>query len=1211
MDSFIYGMNVSDIFSCHHGYVLREKLCVECAAGSYYDASEKSCKLCPLNTYSLTSKQTACTPCSGSNNITLQEGSNNISDCKVRCEKGQMLENNICVPCPPNFYQDQTGKHYCLPCPVHTASTSYGSQSVSDCKDICPPGTQLNSSINQCDLCPRGTYRDGTLQDQCKSCPTNATTLKEGSESSDSCNIPLCQPGQFANVTTLECENCSIGSYQPEEAALSCHSCPDNHTTVYEGTQNSDQCKFVCQAPGQEINPANSSTCRLCLRGYYRTGGFDERFANCTKCSGDNTTDVEGATNSAYCNIPICSAGQHISNNKCEACTHDTYQPMDEPYSTTNCTRCGDGLGTVNIASTHKDNCTSFCQPGYGKNGSDCQLCDRGTWNNGNTSLRFEKCQQCRTNYTTEVTGATDLANCTLRKCEPGYKIVGDDCIQCPVGEYQPESNNDTCLKCRNGTSTNSTGSTNETDCTIFCGAGQEGTENDTCVNCSDDEFKTTAGYGPCEMCTGDFTSTPTNRTACTQVHCDKGRELNNTTCQNCQIGFYKDFRGNQSCVPCPANHTTISGGSTHKNNCSVVYCAPGFYSSDNKSCLACDVGFYKSTPGNEACTQCPANWTTHEIASNSISQCSLVLCPLGYVRLNNSQCRPCEKGSYQNGSSQTQCTHCGPINGYNTSTNNTASQNESYCFPVCPEGKIVNISTRSCDQCPYGSYKSHSGLDTFCTRCKDGWTTGVLGATSEDACKIEICDKGFYRPNSTAACKKCPFGTYQDQRDFKEVGECKKCQDNETTLMEGATSLASCIPLCKAGQEYNLISNNCTSCPVGQYKGENDLPSVCKYCLQNETTSSHGAVRCISSITTPPPSYKINVTVDVFATVTCDNPEQTRGALTKALIDMIRSARKLYYSDLCPTDSCANVVVVMVKFCDTQTVKRQANRNAQASVTVRELDSRLRNILYNFHRSAISAVLEALRDHSSVENILAVNQIILELARLVGCPTGNIMEITFTCRHCPIGYFSSNNVCVPCSNGSYSTLPVSDKCLQCNAGETTEKPGSSNKSECIGICKVDNKYCGSNGECITQDGKYQCSCNEYYEGPQCAVRKPSEDSSIGVVVGVSVGVGVLLLLALLIVGICLLRKKRQRKSQPSIASTQDFVNNTYPYMGGPVMMMENPASGMMDPTMYGTELVPFYGQESHLYRSEKRYSSHDSEDDMRNFSLYRKDRNY
>lgn len=54
------------------------------------------------------------------------------------------------------------------------------------------------------------------------------------------------------------------------------------------------------------------------------------------------------------------------------------------------------------------------------------------------------------------------------------------------------------------------------------------------------------------------------------------------------------------------------------------MFCAAGFYSSDNKSCLACDVGTYKSTLGNDACTPCPANWTTHDIASTSISQCSL-----------------------------------------------------------------------------------------------------------------------------------------------------------------------------------------------------------------------------------------------------------------------------------------------------------------------------------------------------------------------------------------------------------------------------------------------------------------------------------------------------------------------------------------------------------------------------------------------------------
>ena len=49
--------------------------------------------------------------------------------------------------------------------------------------------------------------------------------------------------------------------------------------------------------------------------------------------------------------------------------------------------------------------------------------------------------------------------------CSAGYKTDKEKCTPCPVGTYQPEKWNDTCIKCENGFVTLRPGSTKDTDC--------------------------------------------------------------------------------------------------------------------------------------------------------------------------------------------------------------------------------------------------------------------------------------------------------------------------------------------------------------------------------------------------------------------------------------------------------------------------------------------------------------------------------------------------------------------------------------------------------------------------------------------------------------------------------------------------------------------------------------------------------------------------
>ena len=57
--------------------------------------------------------------------------------------------------------------------------------------DFCPDGQQLISTDDECELCPRGTYKDnkdGKLNN-CTTCPEGFTTQDIGSDNILSCNI--------------------------------------------------------------------------------------------------------------------------------------------------------------------------------------------------------------------------------------------------------------------------------------------------------------------------------------------------------------------------------------------------------------------------------------------------------------------------------------------------------------------------------------------------------------------------------------------------------------------------------------------------------------------------------------------------------------------------------------------------------------------------------------------------------------------------------------------------------------------------------------------------------------------------------------------------------------------------------------------------------------------------------------------------------------
>ncbi|KAL1443021.1 hypothetical protein MTO96_000917 [Rhipicephalus appendiculatus] len=87
----------------------------------------------------------------------------------------------------------------------------------------CPIGTYYYNS--SCVSCPIGTYSDREASETCDRCPGNKTTLDGRAGSVSEC-LDLCAPGTWSTTGKEPCTACDPRSYQDEVGQLSCKACP-------------------------------------------------------------------------------------------------------------------------------------------------------------------------------------------------------------------------------------------------------------------------------------------------------------------------------------------------------------------------------------------------------------------------------------------------------------------------------------------------------------------------------------------------------------------------------------------------------------------------------------------------------------------------------------------------------------------------------------------------------------------------------------------------------------------------------------------------------------------------------------------------------------------------------------------------------------------------------------------------------------------------
>ena len=330
-----------------------------CPKGKYgvvWD-SIPECALCPSGYYQDETGQSSCkSGCGGgqlgvidvNNCVTCAQGKAPSSDflsC-VNCPGGKFEQNNACLSCPKNTYQD---------------SGSTGQYGNNACK-ACPAGRSTENQIEftgTCTGCAAGKFNANTESD-CGNCPVG--TYSTGSNTFYQSN----HGAQDTSVTASECETYanSIGASWAGSAAhgnanpKGCFMQVGDTTTIYYSTSSSSPSvcgniyNSICIK--QQTDNKATSACSDCPAGSYNSQTGQP---SCTNCG---TGDYQDQTKQTSCKQ--CQQGKYNSQVGQPSCTNCGTGNYQDVLGQTNCKPCPAGKYQ---GSTGQASCTGNCPSSF------------------------------------------------------------------------------------------------------------------------------------------------------------------------------------------------------------------------------------------------------------------------------------------------------------------------------------------------------------------------------------------------------------------------------------------------------------------------------------------------------------------------------------------------------------------------------------------------------------------------------------------------------------------------------------------------------------------------------------------------------------------------------------------------------------------------------------------------------------------------------
>ena len=608
------------------------------------------CVACPIGFYKQYEGDIQCSKCS-SNQTTLQEASNNYTDCL--CDSGfeLLLHNNFypqtsyCTACPVGKYKQKPSiPQSCLSCPAHTTTDNVGTSEYKNC--LCAAGYyQHAANSSSCTLCPADTYKNLTGNFACILCPTNSVALR-GSNTSAACkclsdftgpdggpcqkcpansSAPLnsksltsckCFPG-FTGADGGQCMPCGTGQYKSVNGSSNCVQCPENSMSLAMST-NIKSCTCISGYLG-----AAGSPCTACPPGTY------VKSASCVACPANSMSQPASAQITAC----TCTAGYSgPAGGPCTACSVGFYKSSTDQQ----CVKCPDNTRTSNAAATSVTECQSVA--GFQNTEVKAQWVKMTLKINNDQASRYTL-SSVQANLKKAVASAARKA-CKCNVTEDDIFIL-DAAARTATSRRLLQDFVEVTIAVKIGTQLNGEDLLSLLTLSDIISALQEQGEN------------------------LDVTEIPRVLMA-----------ENIVFAEACPENTYKAEMGNSGCMPCPPKSSSpvastgleacICNANLIKKSdgsCDRV-CAAGFEARTGNdtitACAACRPSYYKSEEGEHACTQCPSN--SFSASSNQISILSC-LCIQGYIwNATTQNCDACPAGTFNNQENENVCYQCSTI---------------------------------------------------------------------------------------------------------------------------------------------------------------------------------------------------------------------------------------------------------------------------------------------------------------------------------------------------------------------------------------------------------------------------------------------------------------------------------------------------------------------------------------------------------------------
>mmetsp|Transcript_14182 Transcript_14182/g.33441 ORF Transcript_14182/g.33441 Transcript_14182/m.33441 type:complete len:622 (-) Transcript_14182:216-2081(-) len=286
--------------------------------------------------------------------------------------------------------------------------------------------------LSPCTLCEYGQYQPDSGAEQCVTCEAGRNTTGRGSKEVGEC-LEKCKPGTFSKnglgglatpEGVIDCDECGVGTYQPEEAQTECVACPDGKSTAQAGSIAVTQCVSICgdsrKSTEEECDDGNTDAGDGCdqeckVEAGHVCKGDVGAASTCRKVvCGDGNVDTaqDGSAKEE------CDDGNTEDGDGCSAtCAFEAGFNCKEKDGKSTCSKveCGDRKrqGGHEVAEEE-------CDDGNKENGDGCSA-------------------DCKVESTYICTGAVDFkSRCNKVKCGDGWRErSGELEEQCDDGNEQ------------------------------------------------------------------------------------------------------------------------------------------------------------------------------------------------------------------------------------------------------------------------------------------------------------------------------------------------------------------------------------------------------------------------------------------------------------------------------------------------------------------------------------------------------------------------------------------------------------------------------------------------------------------------------------------------------------------------------------------------------------------------------------------------------